>query len=66
MGMTGANFLPSAKILLNGEPVETNFGDIDKLACTFPPKYTANKGVVKISVKNPDGKVSAPVDFTVK
>ena len=66
MGITGANFLPSAKILLNGEPQETNFGDIDKLGCVFPPKYFAHPGVVKVTVKNPDGKVSAAVDFVVK
>jgi hypothetical protein len=66
MGMTGANFLPTAKIQLNGEPQETNFGDIDKLGCTVPAKFFATKGIVKVTVKNPDGKVSAPVDFVVK
>lgn len=66
MGLTGANFLPSATILLNGEPQATNFGDIDKLGSVFPAKFFANKGVVKVTVKNPDGKVSPAVDFPVK
>jgi hypothetical protein len=66
MGLTGVNFLPTAKVLLNGEPQETNFGDIDKLGTTFPAKFFATKGVVKVTVRNPDGKVSAPVDFQVK
>ena len=66
MGMTGANFLPTAKILLNGEAQLTNFGDTDKLGCTIPPKFFAAKGVVKITVKNPDGKVSEAMDFMVK
>ena len=66
MGMTGANFLPTAKILLNGEAQLTNFGDIDKLGFIFPARFFANKGVVKVTVKNPDGKVSAAVDFAVK
>ncbi len=66
MGLTGANFLPAAKILLNGEPQVTNFGDIDKLGCLFPAKFLASKGVVKVTVKNPDGKVSDAVDFPVK
>lgn len=66
MGLTGANFLPAAKILLNGEPQETNFGDIDKLGCSFPKKFFAQKGIVKVTVKNPDGKVSDAVDFPVK
>ena len=66
MGMTGANFLPTAKIQLNGEPQATNFGDIDKLGFLFPAKYFAKRGVVKVTVKNPDGKVSAAVDFVVK
>ena len=66
MGMTGANFLPTAKIQLNGEAQATNFGDIDKLGFLFPAKYFAKRGVVKVTVKNPDGKVSAAVDFVVK
>ena len=66
MGLTGANFLPSATILFNGEAQVTNFGDIDKLSSAFPAKFFANKGVVKVTVKNPDGKVSPAVDFPVK
>ena len=66
MGMTGANFLPGVKVLLNGEPQETNFGDIDRLSCFFDPKFYAKQGRVKVTVRNPDGKESRPVDFTVR
>ncbi len=66
MGLTGANFLPGAQIQLDGEPQTTNFGDIDKLGATIPAKFFAKKGVVKVTVKNQDGKVSAPANFVVK
>lgn len=65
MGMTGQNFLPGVRVLLNGEPQETNFGDIDKLSSFFDAKFLAKPGRVKVTVKNPDGKESKPVDFVV-
>lgn len=65
MGLTGSNFIPGVKVLLNGEPQETNFGDIDKLSCFFPKKFLAKPGKVKVSARNPDGKESAAVEFTV-
>jgi len=65
MGMTGQNFLPGAKVLLNGEPQETNFGDIDRLGAFFDAKFYAKPGRVKVTVRNPDGKESRPVEFVV-
>ncbi len=65
MGMTGANFLPGAKILFNNTELETSFGDTDKLGATVPANLFAKPGKVKVTVKNPDGKLSDPREFTV-
>jgi len=67
MGLTGANFLPGAQVRINGEAApETSFGDIDRLSCFFEAKHYQRAGQVKVTVRNPDGKESAPVDFLVK
>lgn len=66
IGMTGSNFLPGAKLILNGEEQETNFGDIDRLSAFFDQKFYQKAGRVKARVRNPDGKESTPVDFTVR
>ena len=65
MGMTGANFLPGAKILFNGKELETSYGGLDQLAVIVAPTEFAKPGKIKITVKNPDGKLSPPKDFTV-
>jgi hypothetical protein len=66
IGMTGANFLPGAKLVLNGVAQETNFSDIDRLSAFFDQKFYQQPGRVKATVRNPDGKESAPVEFTVR
>lgn len=66
MGLTGSNFLPGLKVLLNGEPQETNFSDIDRLGCFFTAKFYERPGRVKVTVRNPDGKESAPLEFVVQ
>ena len=65
MGMTGANFLPGAKILFNGKELETSFGGLDQLGVIVPSTEFAKPGKIKITVKNPDGKLSPAKDFTV-
>jgi hypothetical protein len=65
LGMTGVNFLPGAVILFNDKALDTSFGDTDKLGAVVPPELFAKAGKVKVTVKNPDGKVSAPREFTV-
>lgn len=65
LGMTGQNFLPKMTILANGEPIDTNFTDVDQGAGILPAKFYAQPGVVKITVRNLDGKQSEPRDFTV-
>ncbi len=65
LGMTGANFLPGAKILFGKTELETNFGDTDKLGAVVPPDLFAKAGKISVTVRNPDGKVSAPRPFTV-
>lgn len=65
LGMTGANFLPGAKILLNGKELVTNFGGVDQLGAVVSQEYFAKAGKVMVTVKNPDGKVSAARAFNV-
>ena len=65
MGMTGANFLPGAKILFNGKELETSFGGLDQLGVIVPSTEFAKPGKIKITVKNPDGKLSSAKDFIV-
>jgi hypothetical protein len=65
LGMTGANFLPGAQILFNTTPLDTNFGDTDKLGAIVPANHFAKVGKIQVTVKNPDGKLSAPREFIV-
>lgn len=65
MGMTGANFLPGAKILFDGKELVTNFGSVDRLAAVVPPEFFTKPHKIKVTVKNPDGKLSAVRDFNV-
>jgi hypothetical protein len=65
MGVAGANFLPGAKILMDGKELETNFGNVDALGAVVPPAVYAKPGKHKVVIKNPDGKQSEPMVFTV-
>lgn len=65
MGMTGANFLPGAKVQFDGKELTTNFGRPDQLAIVVPGELFAKPGKFKVTVKNPDGKVSAARVFDV-
>lgn len=65
LGMTGANFLPGAVIQFNDKALDTSFGDTDKLGAVVPKELFAKPGKVKVTVKNPDGKLSAVREFTV-
>ena len=65
MGMTGANFLPGAKIYFDSTPLDTSFGDVDKLGAVVPKELFAKPGKIKVTVHNPDGKVSAAKEFIV-
>ena len=66
MGLTGRGFLPGAKIFLNGEEVNSTFDDLDRMGCLFPEKFFAQAGEVRVTVRNPDGKESAPLMFKVE
>lgn len=65
LGMTGANFLPGAVIQFNDKALDTSFGDTDKLGAVVPNDLFAKAGKIKVTVKNPDGKLSAVREFTV-
>lgn len=65
MGIVGMNFLPGAKILVDGKEMETSFGNVDQLAAIIIPSAFAKPGKFKVVIKNPDGKLSAPKEFIV-
>jgi hypothetical protein len=66
MGLTGRGFLPGAKILINGEEVDSTFDDLDRMGCLVPRKFFAQPGAVRVTVRNADGKESAPAIFKVE
>jgi hypothetical protein len=66
MGLVGQNFLPGTQIIFAGRPLDTSFGDVDKLAVIVPADLYAKAGTVQVIVKNPDGKTSAPKPFVIK
>lgn len=65
MGIVGANFLPGATILIDGKPMETSFGNTDQLGAVVTPGAYAKAGKYKVTIQNPDGKVSVPKEFVV-
>ncbi len=65
LGIVGNHFLPGAVILIQGEAVETSFGDVDKLSAIVPSKFLARPGVLLIAVRNPDGKQSPASPLTL-
>ena len=65
LGIVGNHFLPGAAILIQGEAVETSFGDVDKLSAIVPAKFLTRPGVLPIAVRNPDGKQSAASPLTL-
>jgi hypothetical protein len=65
MGVVGANFLPGAKLLIDGKVMETSFGNTDQLGAIVTPGAYAKAGKYKVTIQNPDGKVSAPKEFAV-
>jgi hypothetical protein len=65
LGIVGSHYLPGAAILIQGEPVDTSFGDVDKLSAIVPAKFLAKPGVLQITVRNPDGKLSPASPLTL-
>jgi len=65
MGIVGINFLPGAKILIDGKEMETSFGNTDQLGAVVVSSAFARAGKYKVIIKNPDGKLSPPKDFVV-
>lgn len=65
MGVVGANFLPGAKVVIDGKEMETSFGKTDQLGAVVATSAFAQPGRYKVTILNPDGKRSAPRDFVV-
>lgn len=60
--LTGTGFVTGSKARVNGAPVATTFVSATSLHFDFNPSAA---GTVQLSVKNPDGKVTANIPLTV-
>jgi hypothetical protein len=60
LGVTGVNFRPGAVVVLAGKPLLTAFANVDSLTATVPAALLAKPGELPVTVRNPDGKESAP------
>jgi hypothetical protein len=65
MGLTGANFRQGIVVMFGGVPVETVFGDVDRLSALIPARLLETPRTIDVVVRNPDGKTSAPARFSV-
>jgi hypothetical protein len=65
IGMRGSNFLPGAKVLFGSTELETVFGGVNGLSAWVPPALYAKPGVIEVTVRNSDGKLSEPRPFQV-
>jgi IPT/TIG domain len=65
LGVEGSNFLPGAKIYFDQTPLETAFAGGGALAGIVPSSLLRTARTAKVSVRNPDGKASNTVDFSI-
>ena len=61
----GAGFRSKAKILFDGVPLESSVGNSVWMNAYLPAEYYAQKRIVDIEVRNPDGKTSNAIPFEV-
>jgi RHS repeat-associated protein len=64
--MSGAGFQPGAVARLGGTDLATTFTGSGMLNATVPAALAARPGTIAVTVKNPGGATSAPLDFRVK
>lgn len=58
MGIVGANFLPKARVEINGQSMETVFSGNTELTISVPDELFTRPGILQIQIRNPDGKLS--------
>jgi len=65
IAVDGENFLPGATIYFDRSPLVSAFGNTGTLTATVPESLLRKPRVAKVHVKNPDGKVSNSMSFSV-
>jgi hypothetical protein len=65
LGVRGTNFAPGAKVTFNGRPCDTTTLDPGEIQATIVAQDIATAGTYPVTVRNPDGKESEPVNFIV-
>jgi len=66
ISVAGANFERGAGLLANGRSLETTFGNPRWLTAIFPRDLYRAAGVVRLQVRNADGRTSNRIDFVVQ
>jgi hypothetical protein len=65
LGVTGAGFLPGAKVVFGGKEMRTAFGRGDYISVAVPAALAVRVGASEVWVTNPDGKTSNKVVFRI-
>jgi hypothetical protein len=63
--LTGKNFDKNATIFGEATPLAASYASADELTATVPSAMLVRAGKLTITVKNPDGGISAPQELTV-
>ncbi|HJW93635.1 MAG TPA: hypothetical protein VJ901_08460, partial [Thermoanaerobaculia bacterium] len=63
--VSGVNFLTGSQVAVNGAAHSTTFVNANELNVTLSPSETGTAGVLAITVMNPDGTISPPVNVIV-
>jgi hypothetical protein len=66
LGVHGSNFLPGAAIQFDGVTLNTAFGGSKALTGIVPADLIKKPHIANVTIKNPDGKTSKTVNFTIK
>ena len=65
LGVTGAGFLPGAKVVFGGKEMGTGFARGDYISASIPAALAVRAGTSEVWVTNPDGKASNKIVFNI-
>jgi hypothetical protein len=65
LGVTGAGFIPGARVVFGGKEMSTAFTRGNLLSASIPAALAARAGTSEVWVTNPDGKASNKIVFNI-
>ena len=65
LSVVGENLVRGSRLRLNGQPLETSYGDGRSLSAIVPDELFAKPGLLPVSVETPDGQVSNVLPFAI-